>query len=288
MKAVYKREVRGLFFNMTGYVFIGFILLMAGIYSRALNFNYGYSNFEYVLSNMSFIFILAIPILTMRIFSEEKHNRTDQLLYYLPVKIPSIVAGKYLAMLTVCAVPTGLMAFYPLILSQYGTVNFKSAYSALLGFFFLGAALIALGMFVSSLTESQIISCVVSLGSLLLAYLMNSLTGLLPSTALGSLFCYVLLFIAAALIIYFVTKNYLIPAVLSLLGTACTFLIYFLDASAMENSFPSLLNHLALFDKFYNSFIDGMLDLTAIVYYLTIILVFSFLTVQIVEKKRWS
>ena len=200
MKAIYKRELKGLFSNMTGYVFIAFILLMAGIYSIALNFTYGYPNFEYALSNMSFIFILVVPILTMRIFSEEKHNRTDQLLYYLPVKVPSIVLGKYLAMLTVYAIPTVFMMLYPVILSMFGTVNFKSAYSAQLGFFFLGAALIAIGMFVSSLTESQIISCVVSLGAILLSYLMTSITGLLPTTASGSLFCYILLFIAIALL----------------------------------------------------------------------------------------
>ncbi len=288
MKAIYKRELKGLFSNMTGYVFIAFILLMAGIYSIALNFTYGYPNFEYALSNMSFIFILVVPILTMRIFSEEKHNRTDQLLYYLPVKVPSIVLGKYLAMLTVYAIPTVFMMLYPVILSMFGTVNFKSAYSAQLGFFFLGAALIAIGMFVSSLTESQIISCVVSLGAILLSYLMTSITGLLPTTASGSLFCYILLFIAIALIIYFVTKNYFIAAVLAFLGTVGVSVIYFTDSSLLENSFPSLLNNLALFDVFYNNFVNGMLDMTAIIYYFTIVFVFSFLTVQTVEKKRWS
>ncbi len=288
MKAIYKRELKGLFSNMTGYVFIAFILLMAGIYSIALNFTYGYPNFEYALSNMSFIFILVVPILTMRIFSEEKHNRTDQLLYYLPVKVPSIVLGKYLAMLTVYSIPTVFMMLYPVILSMFGTVNFKSAYSAQLGFFFLGAALIAIGMFVSSLTESQIISCVVSLGAILLSYLMTSITGLLPTTASGSLFCYILLIIAIALIIYFVTKNYFISAVLAFLGTAGIFAIYFTNSSLLENSFPSLLNNLALFDVFYNNFVNGMLDMTAIIYYFTIVFVFSFLTVQTVEKKRWS
>lgn len=288
MKAIYKRELKGLFSNMTGYVFIGFILLMAGIYSIALNFTYGYPNFEYALSNMSFIFILVVPILTMRIFSEEKHNRTDQLLYYLPVKVPSIVIGKYLAMLTAYAVPTVIMMLYPLILSRFGTVNLKSAYSAQLGFFFLGAALISIGMFVSSLTESQIIACVVSLGALLLSYLMTSITGLLPTTASGSFFCYILLFVAVALIIYVVTKNYFIPSLLAVLGTAGISIVYFTDSSLLENSFPSLLNHLAVFDVFYDSFINGMLDLTAIVYYMTVVLIFAFLTVQTVEKKRWS
>lgn len=288
MKAIYKRELKGLFSNMTGYVFIGFILLMAGIYSIALNFTYGYPNFEYALSNMSFIFILVIPILTMRIFSEEKHNKTDQLLYYLPVRVPAIVAGKYLAMLTAYAIPTVIMMLYPLILSLFGTVNLRSAYSAQLGFFFLGAALISIGMFVSSLTESQIISCVVSLGAILLSYLMTSITGLLPATASGSFFCYLLLFLAAALIIFFVTKNYFIPAVLALLGTAGISAVYFTNSSLLENSFPSLLNHLAVFDVFYQSFINGMLDLTAIVYYITVVLIFTFLTVQTVERKRWN
>ena len=210
MKAIYKKELKGLFNNMTGYVFICFILLMLGIYCTALNLNSGYANFEYVLDSMSFIFLIVVPILTMRIFSEEKHQKTDQLLYALPLKVPSIVLGKYFAMLTVFAIPTGIMCLYPPILSLYGNVPMKSAYGAIVGFFFLGAALIAVGMFVSSLTESQIIACVVSFGTLLFSYLMTSLISLLPATASASAVAFLLVFIAAALIVYAVTKNYFI------------------------------------------------------------------------------
>ena len=287
MKAIYKKELKGLFNNMTGYVFICFILLMLGIYCTALNLNSGYANFEYVLDSMSFIFLIVVPILTMRIFSEEKHQKTDQLLYALPLKVPSIVLGKYFAMLTVFAIPTGIMCLYPPILSLYGNVPMKSAYGAIVGVVFLGAALIAVGMFVSSLTESQIIACVVSFGTLLFSYLMTALISLLPATASASAVAFLLVFIAAALIVYAVTKNCFISAILACGGAAAIAAIYFIDSSKLENAFPTVLGGLAIFDKFYN-FIYGIFDITAIVYFLTVALIFIFLCMQSVEKRRWS
>ena len=287
MKAIYKRELKALFNNMTGYVFIGFILLMLGIYCTALNLSGGYANFEYVLDSMSFIFLIVVPILTMRVFSEEKHQKTDQLLYALPLKVPSIVMGKYFAMMTVYAIPTAIMCLYPPILSLYGNVPMKSAYSAIVGFFFLGAALIAVGMFVSSLTESQIIACVVSFGALLFAYLMTSLITLIPSSASASAVAFILVFVAIALIIYLVTKNYFIPSVLACGGVAAIAIIYFVDSTKLENAFPSVLSGLAVFDKFYN-FIYGIFDVTAIIYFISVALIFVCLCIQSVEKKRWS
>ena len=109
MKAVFRHELSSYFTGMTGYVFGAFLLLFAGIYTMAVNLNAGLSNFEYVLSNLSFIFLIIVPILTMRVIAEERRQRTDQLLYSLPLSMTGVALGKYAALLVVFLVPTGII-----------------------------------------------------------------------------------------------------------------------------------------------------------------------------------
>ena len=187
MTAIYQRELRSYFHGMTGYVFIAFLLLFAGIYTMFYNLSSGYPNFEYVLQAMTIIFLIAIPILTMRVMAEERRQKTDQLLYTLPVGMTRVVLGKYLAMVTVVAAPCVVMAFYPLLLSTFGTVSFPTAYGALVGFFLLSAALSAIGLLISSITENQAVAAGLCFGVMLLLYFMTSLSSFVPSSAGASL-----------------------------------------------------------------------------------------------------
>ncbi len=287
MGAIYRKELRSFFNNMTGYIFIAFILLVTGIFTMAVNFRQGYPYFEYALSSVSFIFLLAIPILTMRVFAEEKHSRTDQLLYTLPVTIPQVVMGKYLAMLTVFLIPVGVMCLYPLILLMYGSSGLLTAYGAIFGFACLGATLIAVGMFMSSLTESQVIAAVISFGALLLAYLMSGLASMVPTVASASYIAFSVMILAVALLIYLMTKNYWAAFIAAAVGEVILSVVYFTNNSLFSGAFARMLNWLSLFDRL-NNFIYGIFDLTAVVYYVTVIAVFIFFTVQSVEKRRWS
>ena len=141
MIAVFRRELNGYFKSMMGYLFSAFVLIFAGIYTMVYNLSGYTAHFEQVLSAISFLYLIAVPILTMRSVAEEKKQKTDQLLYSLPISFSGVVVGKYLAMLAVLLVPTAIMGLYPLILSQFGTVPLQTAYGALTGFFLLGAAL---------------------------------------------------------------------------------------------------------------------------------------------------
>ncbi len=287
MTAIYKRELKTYFCGMTGAIFTAFLLLMVGIYMTAYNLNFTYPNFEYVVSSVVIIFLLIIPIITMRSFSEDMHSRTDQLLYSLPMKLSSVVLAKYFALLTVLAIPVGIMCLYPVILSFYGTVNFAAAYGSLLGFFLLGASLMAVGMFLSSLTESQVIAAVLTFGVFILVYLISSLTTLIPATASASLFAFILAAVAVGLILYMLTKNVVISASVGGVLVLGTLLVYLADASLFEGAFPKVLEAIALFDRL-NPFIDGLFDITSIVYFLSTAALFVFFTVQSMEKKRWA
>jgi ABC-2 type transport system permease protein len=168
MTVIYKKELHTYFHTMSGYIFIALIFLFIGLYTSSVNLMSGFGNFEYVLGSVGFIYIVIVPILTMRVLAEERRHKTDQILLTAPISIAKIVVGKYLAMATVLLLPILVICAYPPILSIYGNVPMLAAYSSILGFFFMGAALIAVGMFISSLLESQLIAAVLSFGVLLL------------------------------------------------------------------------------------------------------------------------
>ncbi|MCQ2426823.1 MAG: ABC-2 transporter permease [Clostridia bacterium] len=287
MEAIYKRELKSLFNGLTAWIYMGVMFVMCGIFTMANNLLSLYSQFEYVLSSLPLFLLVAVPILTMRSLSGEKRARTDQLLYSLPLKMSQIVIGKYFALVTVHAAVSLVMGFVPVILSLYGDVHFGSAYSALLGFFLLGCALIAVNLFLSSLITNQAAVCFAGIVAGFLLYLMSGLASLFPSTAGASLFAFVVLSVLAGLVLYFLTKNLLIGGGAALAGAAVSVVVFFVKKTAFEGLFPRIIEYLALFDRL-NSFINGIFDITAVVYYITLIIFFVWLSVQSMDKKRWN
>ena len=287
MGSVYKKELRSYFCNMQGAVFTGFLLLISGIMTVLYNFKGLYPNFEYTLSDTGFIFLLIVPILTMRVIAEEKHGRTDKLLYALPISVTDIILGKYFALVTVFLVPVAVMGLYPIVLSFYGNVSLLSAYSALVGFVLLGCALLAIGMVLSSLTESQVIAAVLSFGVLLLLYLVGSLSSLIPSTAGASLIAFSVCCLLLGLLVWYMTKDPWVGVTAAVLSEAVLLFFYFRAKDSFAGLFSSVLEKLSVFDRF-TTFVGGLFDLTAVVYYLSIVVFCLFLCVQSLEKKRWN
>ncbi len=236
MTAIYKRELHSYFHSFLGTLFIGAMLFLLGIYFSVYNLFMGYPYIGYALSSIVFLFLISIPVLTMRILAEERHQKTDQLIFTSPVSISSIVIGKFLALATIFAIPVGIICTYPLILSIWGTVSFGESYLAILGFFLYGLACIAIGVFVSSLTESQVIAAVITFAILFLGYVMSGLCNMISST--GNL------------------------------------LTRFLSAFDMVGRFEGLLN--------------GSLELSGIVYFLSVIILFLVFTVQSIQKRRYE
>lgn len=287
MIAVFRHELEQYFTGLTGYLFGAFLLLFAGIYTLVYNLSGGLSNFEYVLGGMSFVFLLIVPMLTMRVLAEERRQKTDQLLYSLPLSMTEVVLGKYGAMLVVLAAPLTLVSVYPLVLSSFGNVYLPEVYSAMVGFFFLGAALIAIGTFLSSVTESQATAAGLCFVVMLLNYFLVDLTSFVSGSPESSYFAFVLLVAALAFGGYVVTKNGMAALLLGFAGEAVLIACYAFNKESFAGLFPGLLGHLSLFERFY-VFLDGMFDVTGLVYLATVAGVFLFLTVQSMEKRRWS
>ena len=291
MKAIYDRELRSHLYGMTGAITAAFLLLMTGIYTVVYCLRSGYPTFSVALSgnfilSASFVYVLVIPVLTMRSLAEEKHKKTDQLLYALPLPLWKIVTAKYLAAVTVLAVPCAVMCLYPLILGQFGAVNYAADYGSILAFFLLGAALCAIGLFISSLTESQVIAAVISLGLFLLLFFMPLFAPVIPDTAAASLVCFLVLAVLAAVIFYVMTKNAGVSVCVGVILMAAVVLVYVAKQDLFVNAVPSILGAAALFDRL-SPFSSGLFDLTAVVFYVTCAILFVWLTVQSMEKKRW-
>lgn len=287
MIAILKHELRLYFHSLTAYIFGAFLLAFVGIGAMLYNIQAAVSNFEYVLSFGCLIFVVIVPILTMRVIAEEKKQKTDQLLYSLPVTALQVILGKYLALLIVYLIPLCLVCFYPLIFGQYGDVYLLTAYGSILAFFIMGAALIALGVFISSLTENQGFAAGIGIAVILLNYYSVSLSEYISSTAFGSLVAiYVLILLLAALIRH-LTKNDAAAYGTGFVLFAVTFVLYYADSSRFEGLLPKIMTKLSLFERFY-VFVNGVFDMTAIVYYVTFAVFFLFLSVQSLEKRRYN
>ena len=182
MKAIYKRELQSYFHSFLGSLFIGATLILIGIYFSVYDLFMGYPYIGYALSSVVFLFLISIPVLCMKILAEERHQKTDQLILTSPVSVGSIVMGKFFALSTIFAIPVLIVSLYPVIMRLFGTVDLGKSYLAILGFFLYGLACIAICVFVSSLTESQVIAAVLSFGVLFLGYIMSALCSMISST----------------------------------------------------------------------------------------------------------
>lgn len=233
MCAIYKKELRAYLTSMTGYIFMAVLLAVTSLYYVANCLVGGYPVFGAILSSVYFVLLIIVPVLTMRSMAEEKRQKTDQLLMTAPVSLWKIVLGKYLAMVTIFLIPMAILCLYPLILLQFGSVSLPMAYTAILGYTLFGAACLAIGLFLSAVTESQVIAAVLTFGVL---FFLNMASGIANVIGAGGLLA-------------------------------------------------SILNALCIYQPFIN-FVQGMFDLTGILYYVTVIVLALFLTVQLMQKKH--
>ena len=293
MLAIYKKEVRSYLYSMIGCVMIAVILAFIGFFTTQINLATAYPAFEYSLGFMVVycIFIIIVPFITMRSIAEERHTKTEQLLFSLPIPMYKIVLAKYFAQLTVFAIPMAIVALYPVILSLYGgagVVNFGAAYSVWLVMFLLLAAMVAIGMFISSLVENQIIAAVITAGAFFVLYFMSNITANFSKAPMTSLLSFCVGAILLGLVVYFVTKDVFAGSVTGMVAIAGLLIAYLTNQDAFAGLFAKVISKLSMFDRFLEVVSFQTLDLTAIVYYVSIAVVFVFVTVQSVEKRRWN
>lgn len=287
MLAIYKKELRSYFTSMMGYVFVAFFLVIIGIWFFVTNLYSGSANFEYTLSSISFIIILLLPLLTMRLMAEENKQKTDQLLLTSPLSASSIVIGKLLAVFTVFSVAMVITCIYPLIMTEFGDVQLSTAYASIFGFTMLGAAYLAIGLYISSLTDNQVVAAVISFIVFLFTILMDGLAGVIPSDNKTAFITFTIILIIVCFVLYRMMRNLTIAVGAGIIFEIGLSIIYLLKPTLFDGSVKNTFGWLSVITR-YDQFYYGIFDVTGIIYYLSITFLFAFLTTQVIRKKRWS
>lgn len=286
MVAVFLRELKSYFLNITGFIFMGFFLLISGAFFTLINLLPSSPAYNAVLGNVTFIFLIVVPILTMRLLSEEARQKTDQLLLTSPVSITGIVLGKYFAAFAVFFMTVVITFIYPVILSIVGFPEGAQIVGGYVGFILLGSAFIAVGLFISSLTDNQVIAAVVTFFALLLMWIFDWIQQGLPTDKVSGVVFAALLVVGAALFVFFTIRNIIVSAAVTVVGGGVITLFYLLDSTNFQGFILRVLQWFSLLTR-YNDFNRGILGLSPIVYYISFSAAFIFLTIRVIEKRRW-
>lgn len=234
MTAIFKRDFRAYFTSPIGYVFVASFLLVLNIYFYLINVYSASAAIENTFSFIITMLVFLVPVLTMRTFSEDYKQKTDQLLLTAPVRLTGIVVGKFLAAFGVFVLAMLFTLIYVIVIAMFGTPNaamILGNYVAILG---VACAYISIGLFISSLTENQLVSCVATLGAFLFLYLVD-------------------------------------------------YMYSYINVTWIQN----LIYWFSMFRR-YNTFTQGIFSLSDFLFYISVAATFIFLTVRVLEKKRWS
>lgn len=234
MSAIIKRELSSYFNSAIGYIVLAVFYFFSGLFFYMYCLLSNTTSMSYVFLSMLMIVMLVIPIITMKSFSEERKQKTDQALLTAPISLTEMVLGKFFGAFLLYCLCNAIYVLYAVILSFYATPDWAVFLTTILGMLLMGGALIAIDLFISALTESQVIAAVVSIGIGLLIYMLDSLSNVFNVDWL-----------------------------------------------------TNFLRNIS-FDAHFTNFINGVINLSSVVFFLSVIAVFLFLCVRVFEKRRWS
>lgn len=288
MRAIYKKEMRSYFHSLSAYLFLALFLAISGVYFSVICMSYGYTDYAAnIYPNITIIFLIIVPILTMRLMAEERRQKTDQLLLTAPVRVTGIILGKYFAVLTLLLAAVIITFLQAAVLSLYGDVSWITVLTGGLGYFLVGASLLAIGLFISSITESQMIAAGISFGVVLLCMLLPNLSDIVPGRAR---YTYIVCGAVVLLLAWFFleqTKSIRVGALVAVIGAAVLGVCAWQKPEIFDNGLSKIIDWFSIMDRF-NDFCSGILNASSVVYYLSFIAVFLFLSVQTMEKRRWN
>lgn len=288
MLAIYKKELKGYFSSMLGYIYLAIFMLIVGIYFIYYNVIYYVTDFSgYALSGCKIIFIMLVPVMTMRSFASERKNKTDQLLLTSPVSVTEIVIAKYLAAVTLFAISTVFTVIYPVIISFFGKVDIGYTICGYLGFFLYGCCLFAIGIFISTLTEYSIVAAIVSAVVFLVIHLCDAFIPYIPLGKPYSIAAIVIVIAVIAVLFYLDTKKIYISAISTGVLAIAAVIWYFVKTSWYDSGLSTVLTWLSL-SKRSLELSNGLLNVSNIVFFVAFIAVFLFMSIQTVQKRRWK
>lgn len=287
MLSILKKELRTYFNTITGYGFLGFFVLITGYFFVSQNIVAASANYNDTLAGSMVMFLILVPVITMRLFAEEARQKTDQLLFSAPIKVTDIVVGKFLAAVILFLIGMAITLIFPLTLSRFGNIDWGMTLIALLGYFMMGACLISVGLFISVLTDNQIVAAAATFAAVFLLLMMDNISSSAPVTVAASLIFVAVVILGIALIIYNSTKNFSATGIFVLLAFVITGGLYLFKPNLFDGVIVSALGWFSVLNRFEN-FYMGILSISDVVYYITFSLAFLYITINAIEKRRWS
>ena len=287
MISILKKELRTYFNTITGYGFLGFFVLITGYFFVSQNIVLANANYNETLAGSMIMFLILVPVITMRLFAEETRQKTDQLLFSAPIKITDIVGGKFLAAVVLFLVGLAITLVFPITLSRFGEIDWGMTLIGLLGYFMMGTCLISVGLFISVLTDNQIVAAAATFAVVFLLLMMDNISSSAPISVVASLIFVSILILAIAFILYNSTKNISVAGIFALLGFVITGCLYLFKPNLFDGVIVSTLGWFSVLNRFEN-FYMGIICISDIVYYITFSLAFLYITVSVIEKRRWS
>jgi len=287
MLQIFSKELKSYFHSSTAYIFLFIFLLLSGIFFSLSNLAQGNGAFNYTIYNLIYLSLFLSPILTMKILASETNDKTDQLLLTAPLRIWEIVIGKFLAATALFLIGVAVTLIYPLILKSYGPIPTAQIFCSYVGFILIGTCFISIGIFISSLTSNQVTAAIGTFGVLFVVWIADWITSGLPTSAKSGLIFSAILLLALLFFIYYNTKNVVISMGSGILGVIMIAVIYFTKKTLYEGFIVKFLGWLSLFNR-YESFNLGVLSLTPIVYYITFSMIFVYLTIAVIDRRRWN
>jgi ABC-2 type transport system permease protein len=288
MLAVFRRELKAYFASPIGFTFVGFFILITGVFFALSNLLSGNPGYTGMLSSLTFIFLFLVPILTMRLISEEMRQKTDQLLITSPLSITGFVMGKYLSAVAVFLITLLITVLYPVLISFFaiGGLAGWEILGGYIGFFLLGSSFIAVGLFFSSLTDNQLVAAMITFAALLLIWILDIIAQNLPTDPNMGLAFMAVLAAGLVLLVFFSTRSTLATIVTIVAAGAVLVLLFIFSRTFFEGIAAKVLTWFSLLKR-YNDFSMGILSLGPIVYYISFSGAFVFLTIRMIEKRRW-
>lgn len=234
MFAIFKRELKAYFTSPLGYVFLAIFYAFSGLFFYIFSLSVGSTDISSVFLMMFIVLMVFVPLLTMRLLSEDKKQKTDQLILTAPVSLLSIVMGKFLAAYAIFAIGVAVMPVYGFVMSTFATVSWLPIWGNTVGLLLLGGIFVSIGLFISSLTENQMIAAIGGFFINLMILLMNTLKSALPNGFL-----------------------------------------------------QDVLSSISVYSR-YSEITNGIFSLSSLIFCVSVIFIFLFLTVRVLEKRRWA
>ncbi len=289
MLAVLKKELRTYFQNPLGYVFIGMMLMIMGFYYAYYTLYYQAADYYHVLNACTSLILFVIPVLTMRIMSEEKKSRTDQLLLTAPISTMDMVLGKYFAAVLVYVICIVLSFLQPLVtvIVFKGQMSTEMLFGGYLAFFCMGTAFIAVGMFISTMTENQLIAAVITIALFTVLLLTEGMYAMISTSRYVSLASLLMILLIVLILVYRSIKDIMVTAIVGVVGVLATVVTFFVAPTAFDGLINNIVKSLSIFTR-YAAMFSGKFALTDIIFFLSAAVFFVWLTYQTIEKRRWN